>query len=180
MSFTRVRYLLVAVMVLAFAVIAGSASMASASSSGAHEASTAQPYTALNSSSAKSPAVGASPDEFIGCVYGIDKPFFLTTGSKKMYTSGGITSCTDPAPESCKLTVEILANNGALWVVAKQAVRNWGPCSNTKPLSAGPFTCSVTPEKAEFEGQATLQIEVNGKYSSTSKGSGIVEYYCQA
>jgi hypothetical protein len=163
MSATRFRYLFTLVAVLACASILGSVSAASAASQPARP----------------SLAAKTSAGQFIGCSFGIDKPFFLTKNSNKMYTSGGVSTCTNPAPEACKLTVEILGENGVQSVVVAQAVRNWGPCSNKKPLSAGPFTCHVTPGKFEFAGQATLQVEVNGNIDSSTKGSGNVAFFCQ-
>jgi hypothetical protein len=183
MSATRFRYLFALVAVLACASILGSVSAASAASQPARPSLAAKTSVrhsvSLAWSTTARTTAKTSAGQFIGCSFGIDKPFFLTKNSNKMYTSGGVSTCTSPAPEACKLTVEILGENGVQSVVVKQAVRDWGPCSNKKPLSAGPFTCHVTPEKFEFAGQATLQVEVNGNIDSSTKGSGNVAFFCQ-
>lgn len=183
MSVTRFNYFFALAAVLICASVLGSVSAASAASQPARASATAKTSVRhsvnLAWSTTARAAARTSAGQFIGCSFGIDKPFFLTKNSNKMYTSGGVSTCTNPAPEACKLTVEILGDNGVQSVVVAQEVRNWGPCSNKKPLSVGPFTCHVTPEKFEFAGQATLQVEVNGVIDSSTKGSGNVAFFCQ-
>jgi hypothetical protein len=120
----------------------------------------------------------AAPNQFIGCSFGIDKPFFVTKNSNKMYTQGGVAGCTNPAPQACKLTIELTAKNGALWIVVAQKVTGWQSCGNKKPVTTPAFICHAYPAKTEFAGQATLQVEINGTFDSSTKGSGVVEFYC--
>ena len=170
-------FLMTAATMLSLVAVAGSASRAAASTPAAASPRFAASGTAP--AAVHRLAAPAAPQGLIACAFGVDKPFFLTTKSNKMYSKAGITGCTSPAPQACKLTVELQAKNGPLWITVAQNVTKWQSCGKRSPLSTKPpFICHGYPEKTEFAGQATLQVEINGTYKSDTIGSGVVSYYC--
>ncbi|MDQ2814502.1 MAG: hypothetical protein M3Z75_22235 [Actinomycetota bacterium] len=103
------------------------------------------------------------------CTFDPVEPFFLIAGSNKMYAQGKITGCSNPAPSSCKMTVDLLTTNTIVGVL-KSTVTNWQTCK-TFTVNTPAFTCNTTPEKYGFYTQVTLQGEYNGQYDSTTADS---------
>lgn len=123
----------------------------------------------------------SSPNQAIkACKFVPEKPFFLTTKSRKMYGSGKITGCTNPPPDKCKLTVDLEAKepNSFLWHTVASNTTGWVKCKK-RTLRTKPFICHASPGKFDFSSFVTLQIEAFGQHNSNSDRSGVEEFFCQ-
>lgn len=107
----------------------------------------------------------ATPAAFIGCFFGVDKPFWLRKGGP-LYGKGGITRCTVPPPDECKLEVELEENGNGIFhtwgTVGHPASSGWKRCGAVRPQTPS-YRCRSIIARREFRTLAILTTLYRGR-----------------